>query len=177
MIIALAAVAVTAWTSSDSMAQDVNQGYGFGVGLGYGSQFSGNRIQFGNGTHFGRYNGRFRGNRRNQGFVGPGYGFGGAFDLIDRVPAPPYFAQFPPVYYNGIVSRPYGVSPYAAPPGILPVEMGVPVAPPQAIHNPYYDQEVAPVSDKPASDNKTENTTDNKTTHIVNPYQESLTKN
>ncbi len=64
-------------------------------------------------------------------------GFGGS-----RFAAPPYFAQHPPVYYSGIVRRPYGISPYAAPPGIRPVEMSVPVEAPQplSVKNPFVDQ-------------------------------------
>lgn len=53
---------------------------------------------------------------------------------------PPYFALFPPVYYNDqIVRRPMGVSPFAAPPGVTPVEMMQPVEP-QHIVNPYYQE-------------------------------------
>ncbi|HMP78911.1 MAG TPA: hypothetical protein PKD54_05625, partial [Pirellulaceae bacterium] len=51
----------------------------------------------------------------------------------------PYFAKFPPVHYSGIVPRPYGISPYAAPPGIMPVEMMVPApTAPAVIKNPFY---------------------------------------
>ena len=55
--------------------------------------------------------------------TGIGQSFRGGFGGGSRFTAPPYFAQFPPVYYNGIVRRPYGISPYAAPPGIAPVEL------------------------------------------------------
>jgi len=51
--------------------------------------------------------------------TGIGQSFRGGFGGGSRFTAPPYFAQFPPVYYNGIVRRPYGISPYAAPPGNL----------------------------------------------------------
>ena len=53
---------------------------------------------------------------------------------------PPYFAKFPPVYYSHVVKRPYGVSPFAAPAGIVPVEYRVPakVEKPMTIHNPYF---------------------------------------
>ena len=64
------------------------------------------------------------------GFPYPGsvyqQGFGGAglFGGFTRPRAqPPYFAQFPPVYYSHAVKRPYGVSPYAAPAGVVPVEL------------------------------------------------------
>ena len=78
---------------------------------------------------------------------------------------PPYFAKFPPVYYSHIVKRPYGVSPYAAPAGIAPVEMSVPV--PVTINNPYYQLEVEPVSNQaePVIDNGA-----NKATWIPNSY-------
>ncbi len=53
----------------------------------------------------------------------------------------PYFAQYPPVYYSHIVRRPYGISPFAAPPGIVPVEMTIPavIADPTVIKNPFFD--------------------------------------
>jgi len=56
-------------------------------------------------------------------------------------PGLPYFAQFPPVYYSGIVRRPYGISPFAAPAGIRPVELDVaPVkVDPATIVNPYFN--------------------------------------
>ena len=98
--------------------------------------------------------------------------FGGSF-LTPRE-QPPYFAKFPPVYYSGIVKRPYGVSPYAVPPGITPVEMTVPQT--ITIKNPFFDGEVAPVSDKekaaPAESKKSEG----KITWRPNPYMETLTQ-
>lgn len=54
-------------------------------------------------------------------------------------PNPPYFALHPPVYYEGIVKRPYGISPFAAPPGVLPAEMTVKVEP-KTVLNPYFDR-------------------------------------
>lgn len=80
-----------------------------------------------------------------------GYEFGVGFNFADasgrgRVGSReqlPYFAQFPPVYYSHISPRPYGVSPFAAPPGILPIEMTIPVlvTPPKKISNPHFDQQ------------------------------------
>jgi hypothetical protein len=52
----------------------------------------------------------------------------------------PYFATRPPVYYSHIVKRPYGVSPYAAPAGIAPIEMSIDAPDPANIHNPYFGQ-------------------------------------
>lgn len=62
----------------------------------------------------------------------------------------PYFAQFPPVYYGQAIKRPYGISPYAAPAGVMPVEMTIPVppaAPPVTKANPYFTPEIQPVPD------------------------------
>ncbi len=75
---------------------------------------------------------------------GLGYNFG--FPTIGRCYYQredlPYFAKFPPVYYSHIVRRPYGVSPYAAPPGILPVEMSAHrvAREPLTIVNPFYEE-------------------------------------
>jgi hypothetical protein len=51
-----------------------------------------------------------------------GFGLGGyyggfnGFAIQPYVAAPPYFAIHPPVYYGKRYTRPYGVSPFAAPP-------------------------------------------------------------
>ncbi|QDU92879.1 hypothetical protein [Lignipirellula cremea] len=63
----------------------------------------------------------------------------------------PYFALHPPVYYSSeIVRRPYGFSPFALPPGILPAELraisgrqavapvAAPAPTPEMIENPFY---------------------------------------
>ncbi len=97
-------------------------------------------------------------------------GFGGS-----RFAAPPYFAQHPPVYYSGIVRRPYGISPYAAPPGIAPVELSVPVetAQPLTVRNPFVNQ-ARPVSSpqsKPVQKKKVKGIeVNNKTTWVKNPF-------
>lgn len=84
---------------------------------------------------------------------GAGYGFGlganpffvGNFGYVRPSEELPYFAKFPPVYYSHIVPRPYGISPYAAPPGIIPTEYMVqPLAQPEVIRNPYVDEPIAP---------------------------------
>ena len=90
------------------------------------------------------------GNRyANGAFQGQRFGFG--LGLVDRSAFQrnleftrnpiPHFAQYPPVYYsNDIVRRPYGVSPFAAPPGIVPVEMQVQQTPkPAVIKNHFVD--------------------------------------
>lgn len=91
---------------------------------------------------------------------GAGYGFGlggqapffvGNFGYVRPSEELPYFAKFPPVYYSHIVPRPYGVSPYAAPPGIVPTEYMVqPMVQPEVIRNPYVEQPSdAPVEQAP----------------------------
>ena len=55
------------------------------------------------------------------GFGGFGYaGYGGYYGSYIQpfVAAPPYFALHPPVYYGKRYTRPYGESPFAAPPGL-----------------------------------------------------------
>ena len=62
----------------------------------------------------------------------------------NSVPNPPYFALNPPVYYGSRYSRPYGMSPFAAPPqvsapagyrGSLDTQFHQPARP--AATNPY----------------------------------------
>lgn len=43
-----------------------------------------------------------------------GYTLGYQNSFQNRLPAPPYFSVFPPVYYGKRVERPYGYSPYAS---------------------------------------------------------------
>jgi hypothetical protein len=43
-----------------------------------------------------------------------GYSLGQANQFRNRLPAPPYFAVFPPVYYGERYARPYGESPFAS---------------------------------------------------------------
>jgi hypothetical protein len=97
-------------------AKHLRDGYGFGVGNSYGFRVG-----------------------QGGGFTIPGGSiFGGGFIVSNPREDVPYFAKFPPVYYNGIIARPYGISPYAAPPGIMPVEMmPMPAAEPIVITNPH----------------------------------------
>ena len=92
------AVALVAVFTTDVSAQSYNQSYQFGVGLNYGGGFPYPNLDDCNRGGF----------------------FGNRIGVLRRQESPPYFAQFPPVYYSGIVRRPYGISPYAAPPGIVP---------------------------------------------------------
>ncbi len=43
-----------------------------------------------------------------------GYSLGQANQFRNRLPAPPYFSVYPPVYYGERHERPYGESPYAS---------------------------------------------------------------
>ncbi len=98
------------------------------------------------------------------------YGFCGGF-LTPRE-QPPYFATFPPVYYSGIVKRPYGISPYAAPAGIVPVELTV--AQPLTVINPFFQNEVAPVSDELETEPSEVDENGNKVTWLINPHLEPV---
>lgn len=153
LAIAFAVFAVTVMTDSSANAQCNTSGYGFGVGV--------NQARIGGGYAFG---GR-------QGFGGGG--LLGPVNSVRRFEEPPYFAKFPPVYYSGIVKRPYGISPYAAPAGIAPVEMSIPV--PVTVKNKYFNSNMAPVS-KSVEAKESSNVLDDKTTStwVSNPFIESL---
>ena len=81
------------------------------------------------------------------GYGGYGYGYGIAYGSIygpfsqfrHRLPTPPYFSIYPPVYYGQRFERPYGDSPFAALPQLRvgPDYVAVPKAIPRAIANPY----------------------------------------
>jgi hypothetical protein len=109
-------------------------------------------------------NGYLFGTGVNQACCGSG---GGA-----RFTAPPYFAQFPPVYYSGIVRRPYGISPYAAPAGIEPVELrAIPAeVKPLTVRNPYMNNTQS--ASGPAMEVEADSADDaaNKTTWTKNPH-------
>ena len=141
LMVVIAAVGM--FDDSTAQAQNFQSGFEFGSGLN-ASGFNLNSPRgFGN---------RF--NNFNNGFLG-----------MQRREELPYFAAFPPVYYSHIVKRPYGVSPFAAPSGIMPVEMTI--LPPVTKRNPYFESPVAPVSDQsqPAVDD-----TKNKATWVSNPH-------
>jgi hypothetical protein len=150
--IILPAVAVALVFSISAHAQ--TDGYRFGVGLGYSG-----------------YDGPCSKGPYNRNFLGL------AIAPTPRVDAPPFFAQYPPVYYSqDIIARPYGVSPYAAPAGITPVEMGG--SHPLHQVNPYYVDPGIPLpSDTvpPAEPKEGSQDTSPKTTWIQNPYYQSIT--
>jgi len=51
----------------------------------------------------------------------------------------PYFALYPPVYYGQKVARPYGFSPFATPPGVVPAEMNyLPPVDFKEVVNPFF---------------------------------------
>jgi hypothetical protein len=72
-----------------------------------------------------------------------GYTLGYQYSFRNRLPAPPYFAIHPPVYYGERHLRPYGESPYASFPLLgstpeyspVPAERYAPV--PRTVANPY----------------------------------------
>src|SRR5436190_24340846 len=73
-----------------------------------------------------------------------GYGNGwGLNQATNYVPAPPYYAIYPPVYYSQqITARHYGASPFAWSPGMQPITyVGQPAlvaaTEPEIIENPY----------------------------------------
>ncbi len=116
---ALSIVLIPSNTSRAQGPLNVQNGYGFGLGIGYGSAYG------------------IPQQRCHPGLCGVAP-FGGVVISPPREDLP-YFAKFPPVHYSGIVPRPYGVSPYAAPPGILPIEMTMPApVAPAVIKNPFY---------------------------------------
>jgi hypothetical protein len=155
VMVAIAAITFVAGQEANAQSFSFNKGYQFGTGV--------------------RAAGGF--NLGHRGFANQGFGISPFFGrgFVNRPVAPPYFAQFPPVYYSGIVKRPYGISPYAAPAGITPVEMQVPAAPvePVVISNPYYNKnQNTPVSVM----DKTEDSgsTKNKSTRVTNQFFKSV---
>ena len=123
LALAFAAFAVLSMSvsSAHAQSQNFNRGFGFGAGFGFGQGQGG-------------FN-RSSGNRR--GGFGPVLNFGGRIGFSERIQEPPFFAKYPPVYYSHIVPRPYGISPFAAPPGIAPIELNTPGAVPLTIDNPF----------------------------------------
>lgn len=69
------------------------------------------------------------------GYVGGPYYNGVPYSIYSQDTIP-YFALHPPVYYSRPMSRPYGMSPFAYPPGaVLP-----PLPQPQMVINSYVGQ-------------------------------------
>lgn len=95
-------------------------------------------------------------------------GYGGFGYYGSDIPAPPYYAIHPPVYYSHSVARPYGISPFAIS-SYQPSQRVVYQAPtpePQVVINPYVSTEVpvateateeaAPVAETPSDEDATE---------------------
>ena len=152
-LLAFAVAAVTMMAESSATAQGYANGYQFGAGI--------------NSSTYGAYGERYFGRRA----IGVNQFRNDALSREFRREQPPYFAKFPPVYYSHIVKRPYGVSPYAAPAGIAPVELGIGMPIPISVNNPFFQKGTAPVKTaKPEADSKTEM----KTTWVANPYLEAV---
>ena len=78
--------------------------------------------------------------------VGLGFGYGAAWVAPGRCANSyriPYFALHPPVYYGEKVARPYGFTPFATPPGIVPAEVQFVPKELKEIANPFYREESA----------------------------------
>ena len=82
------------------------------------------------------------------GFGYNGYGYYN-YGIRPYVPAPPYFALHPPVYYGARYTRPYGDSPFAAPSQLQPVAGYAPVRHVErslTVNNPYMVCPMAPAT-------------------------------
>ena len=146
LAVAVAALALT--NSSSAQAQCNTSGYQFGIGLG--------QAGFNGINGFG---------------LGQGIGYYGI--RSQRSESLPYFAKFPPVYYSGIVRRPVGISPYAAPAGITPVEMTMPA--PATVKNKHFNSTIAPVSESIKSqESKSDDMLKNKSAWVSNPFMGAL---
>ncbi len=135
-------------TESNANAQAMGQGYQFGVGINSATCIN-DIYRYG---YFGY--GRYPDNSISREF---------------RREQAPFFARFPPVYYSHVVKRPYGVSPYAAPAGIMPVEMGMKPEP-LSISNPFFKPGAAPAK----ADSKPKAKSNAKMTWTKNPYQAQI---
>ena len=155
---AVAVAAVTMFSQSEVQAQNFNNGFQFGAGI-RSSALSGG---------FSGFNG-FSGINRFGGFNGFN-GFGGfSRGLLTRNEDLPYFAKFPPVYYSNIIARPVGISPFAAPAGVRPIELDYAAPKRVTKKNPFYKPAI-PVKNIPAPAKPLTG----KTTWIANPYNRQL---
>ncbi len=100
-----------------------------------------------------------------------GYSIGQANQFRNRLPAPPYFSIYPPVYYGKRYERPYGESPFASWP-LLQAGSDYHVQPKQAplqFVNPYVSTETPCAScSQPVAD--AANPANGKMVTIVNPF-------
>ena len=82
------------------------------------------------------------------GFGYNGYGYYN-YGIRPYVPAPPYFALHPPVYYGARYTRPYGDSPFASPSRLQPAAGYAPLRHVErslTVHNPYVVLPMDPAS-------------------------------
>ena len=148
ILLGFAVAAISMMTQSSASAQSYYDGYQFGSGINAAHGFVGDRLA-------------------RRGFFGFNQFRDNLLSFEFRREQPPYFAKFPPVYYSHAVKRPYGISPFATPGGIAPVEMGIPAPVPLSVTNPYFKKGTAPAKTaKPKSDSKN----NLKTTWVANPY-------
>ena len=79
--------------------------------------------------------------------LGVGWSYAGGQTAAVRVSQQriPYFALNPPVYYGERIARPYGYSPFAVPPALLPAEFRpIPKADFKEISNPFFEEKPSP---------------------------------
>ena len=108
---------------------------------------------------------------------GGGYGWGGGWPynfqsgIFGRTNAYnlPYFSLQPPVYYSHVVPRPYGFSPFATPPGMIPAEMLVAPAP-KMIENPHFNPEDKKPADEPTDAKPAAGRNTAAARAVVNPF-------
>jgi hypothetical protein len=145
LMLGIVLTAIFMFSESNANAQTMGQGYQFGVGINNATCVN-DIYRYG---YFGY--GRYPDNSISREF---------------RRDQAPFFARFPPVYYSHVVKRPYGISPYAAPAGIMPVEMGMKPEP-LSITNPFFKPNAAPAKAK----SKNKSKSNDKMTWIKNPYR------
>ena len=157
LAMAVAIAAVTMFSQSEAQAQTFANGFQFGAGqtTGFRSGSGFNR--------FGGFGGFSSGFGFNRGLINPG---------ITARDDLPYFAKFPPVYYSNIIARPIGISPFAAPAGIRPIELDYAPVKRVTKKNPFYNKAI-PVKNIPP----VAKPLGQKTTWISNPYMGTFVAN
>ncbi len=106
-----------------------------------------------------------------------GYSLGYQNSFRNRLPAPPYFAVYPPVYYGKRFERPYGDSPYASfpqlrsAPNYYPVPKEPPVLSNTTVVNPHMEPSSVKVHGQPVA---VVPTRVNRTIEIINPFASDL---
>ena len=106
-----------------------------------------------------------------------GYSLGYQNSFRNRLPTPPYFSIYPPVYYGKRFERPYGDSPYASLPQLrsAPDYHPVPKETPyrtRTVMNPHVDhQRNVQVQGEPVA---FESPRIGKTVEIINPFASDL---